>query len=132
MIIYNMPCYLKSLNNKYNIIRFDMNDKELKKQLGLKIKEFRVKKKLTQENLAEKINWTQRQISLIELGISFPNPETLSNLLEVFNCSPKELFEFETNDEVLDLKNLKQKLLNNIEKLSNDKIQILYKMSKII
>ena len=53
-----------------------MNDIELKTLLGLKIKHYRNQLKLTQEELGEKINRTQRQVALIELGESFPSPQT--------------------------------------------------------
>ena len=71
-----------------------MNEENLKICLGAKIKEYRNKLKLTQDELAEKINRTQGQVSLIELGKSFPNPETLLNVAKVFNCDIKELFDF--------------------------------------
>ncbi|MDO5437348.1 MAG: helix-turn-helix transcriptional regulator [bacterium] len=63
-----------------------MNKTELKLYLGLKIKEYRNKLGLSQEELAERIGRNQRQISLIEIGKSFPNPETIIALTDVFDC----------------------------------------------
>ena len=67
-----------------------MNDIELKTLLGLKIKHYRNQLKLTQEELGKKINRTQRQVSLIELGESFPSPQTLINIASAFNCSMRD------------------------------------------
>ena len=61
-----------------------------------KIKEQRNKLNLTQELFSEKIGITQRQMSLIELGKSFPSPKTLSNIVKIANCKMTDLFDFET------------------------------------
>ena len=106
-----------------------MNEENLKICLGAKIKEYRNKLKLTKDELAEKINRTQRQVSLIELGKSFPNPETLLNIAKVFNCDIKELFDFELLKEN---KNIKEDLTNLIESLPEDKLKLLYLIAKNI
>ena len=100
-----------------------MNDTELKTLLGLKIKHYRKQLTLTQEELGEKIERTQRQVSLIELGSSFPNPEALINIAKVFNCSIKDLFDFEP---IINIENLKDELSKLTNKLSEDKLKSLY------
>lgn len=104
-----------------------MNDTELKTLLGLKIKHYRKQLGLTQEELGEKIERTQRQVSLIELGSSFPNPEALINIAKVFNCSIKDLFDFEP---IINIENLKDELLKLTNKLSEDKLKTLYLIAK--
>lgn len=104
-----------------------MNDTELKTLLGLKIKHYRKQHGLTQEELGEKIERTQRQVSLIELGSSFPNPEALINIAKVFNCSIKDLFDFEP---IINIENLKDELLKLTNKLSEDKLKTLYLIAK--
>lgn len=47
-----------------------MEDKELLLELGLKIKLERVRKRLSQEKLAELANINPRSVSLIESGLS--------------------------------------------------------------
>ena len=74
-----------------------MNETELKKKLGLKIKEQRNKLNLTQELFSEKIGITQRQMSLIELGKSFPSPKTLSNIVKV-DKNFNEYFQYQRNE----------------------------------
>ena len=104
-----------------------MNDIELKKKLGLKIKQYRKLLNLTQEVFAEKINLTQRQISFIEIGKCFPSPETLANMSNIFNCSMKDLFDF---DSVEDIQYIKSELNNMIETYQEDKLKILYIVAK--
>ncbi len=104
-----------------------MNDTELKTLLGLKIKHYRKQLGLTQEELGEKIERTQRQVSLIELGSSFPNPEALINIAKVFNCSIKDLFDFEP---IINIENLKDELSKLTNKLSEDKLKTLYLIAK--
>ena len=104
-----------------------MNDTELKTLLGLKIKHYRKQHGLTQEELGEKIERTQRQVSLIELGSSFPNPEALINIAKVFNCSIKDLFDFEP---IINIENLKDELSKLTNKLSEDKLKTLYLIAK--
>ena len=77
-----------------------MDETKLKKLLGLRIKQYCNKLGLIREELGEKIDRSQRQVSLIELGSSFPNPITLTNITNVFNCSMKDLFDFEPVDRV--------------------------------
>ena len=106
-----------------------MNDKELKLHFGLRVKQLRTRLGLTQDELAEKISRTQRQISLIEVGKSFPNTETIVNMACVFDCNFKDLFDFET---VQNIKNLKKELLNLIDKLPEEKLKTLYLIGKNI
>ena len=105
-----------------------MNDTELKTLLGLKIKHYRKQLALTQEELGEKIERTQRQVSLIELGSSFPNPEALINIAKVFNCSIKDLFDFEH----LTLKrtDMINYIENKIQYLDDRNIKFIYKIIK--
>ena len=102
---------------------------DFKIKLGLRIKQLRVKMNLTQEQLAELIDRSQRQISLIELGTSCPSLETLMRLKDVFGCSLQDLFDFELVD---DINIIKDKLQNIITNLSDEKIKTLYLFAKNI
>ena len=72
----------------------------------------RTQKKYTQEKFAEKIDKTQRQVSFIEIGKCFPAPETLANISNVLNCSMKDLFDFESGE---DIEYVKSELNNMIQ-----------------
>ena len=104
-----------------------MNEQLLKIYLGQRIRYYRKKYNMTQDVLGEKIDRNQRQISLIENGTSFPTPETLIKISEVFNCSLQDLFNFEL---VKNRDNIQQELQDIIKNLSEEKLRILYLISK--
>ena len=104
-----------------------MNETELKTKLGEQIKKLRKKQELTQEALAERIGRSQRQVSLIEIGESFPNPITLTNISKALNCSMKDLFDFEPVDSIA---NLKEELFDLIETSSEEKLKTIYIIAK--
>lgn len=104
-----------------------MNENDIKLNLGIRIKHFRTKKGMTQDKFAEKINRTQRQVSLIEVGKSFPSPETLASIISVLDCSIQDLFDFEP---ITNLITLKIELFKIIENLPDDKLKILYHIGR--
>lgn len=59
--------------------------------MKLRIKEFREELRLTQSELAEKINNVQRNVSNWENGVNEPDCQTLIKLAEVFDISLDEL-----------------------------------------
>ena len=78
---------------------------DIKKELGEKIKRLRKQNALTQEQLAEMIDISSRNLSNIEQGISFPKPETLEHILTSLNTTTQELFANEhikTKEELVD------------------------------
>lgn len=64
----------------------------IKKSFGEKVKRLRQKRKLTQEQLAEKIDISPRNLSKIEVGDCFVKAETLEKLLVALEVSAEELF----------------------------------------
>lgn len=65
---------------------------DVKKSFGEKVKRLRQKRKLTQEQLAEKIDISPRNLSKIEVGNCFVKAETLEKLLVALDVSVEELF----------------------------------------
>ena len=57
------------------------------KQIGKRIRDLRLSKKLSQTELASLIKTTQDTISLWELGKSYPSIEHIVELVKVFNVS---------------------------------------------
>lgn len=110
-----------------NMIKGILNMTNIKKLLGKKIKFYREKADLTQEQLAEKISINSRSLSLIERGNNFITAETLSSIAEALNVTPKKLFDFD--DEFVDPKITKEKLFDLINK-NEDKIQTIYNIVK--
>ena len=64
----------------------------IKKELGEKIKRLRKSRGLTQEQLAELVDISSRNLSNIEQGISFAKAETLEKIIISLNTSTQELF----------------------------------------
>lgn len=94
---------------------------EIKKKLGKKIKYYREQKGLTQEELAEKLDFNCRSLSFIECGTNFVMADTLEKLCLALSVTPKQLFDFEFYPEnPADMKKeLSQMIDNNSEKLAD-------------
>ncbi len=102
-----------------------MND--IKKLLGLRIKELRKMKKMSQQVLAEKANIDQRSLSHIECGDNFPS-KSLLDLAKALDISLPDLFDFDhhsmsTNDMI---EYIKANLIN----LTIEEIQVIYRLIK--
>ena len=64
----------------------------IKKQIGLKIKQLRMQKGLSQEQFAEKIGIATRTLCGIEIGKNFFTADTLEKMLEILEITPQDLF----------------------------------------
>ena len=103
----------------------------VKKLLGEKIKRMRKKRRLTQEQLAEMIEITPRNMSRIEVGESFVTAETLDKIIKALGVSAEILFSYE---HIRDEDTLVEEIYKYIEKIKSDRPQLekLYKFIKII
>ena len=68
------------------------NEKNLRKNIGKKIKLARTKTNYTQEALAEKTSLSPRYISQLERGIAFGSANTIVSLCKALNISTDFLF----------------------------------------
>lgn len=92
---------------------------DIDKVLGEIFKEYRVKNKLTQEKIAEKLGISVKYISRIENGTGGVKVETLVNYMNILGISPNVIFEnLIIND------NLKPQMLlsKKVSELPDDKI----------
>jgi transcriptional regulator with XRE-family HTH domain len=64
----------------------------IKEELGKKIKRMRINRGLTQEQLAEAVDVSQRTLSGIEIGENFVTAETLDKIIKALNTTTEELF----------------------------------------
>lgn len=71
-----------------------MNDveKNLRRNIGKKIKLARTKAEYTQEQLAEKLSLSTRYISQLERGIAFGSASTITSICKALNISSDFLF----------------------------------------
>ncbi len=91
---------------------WDKTMKNTKIKLGEQIKKFRILRGMTQNDLAEKVGLTEKQISKIETGIHYPMFENFVKIMEVLGVGMKD-FDNDLNIE------------NNI--LRNSILKILYR-----
>ena len=95
---------------------------EIYSAIGKKIKEYRLKNHLTQEELAEKLDISVKYISRIENGSGGVKLETLINAMNLLGIVPNVAFSvLIKNDDI----KLQLFLSSKISELSNDKIDFL-------
>lgn len=101
----------------------------IKKEFGEKIKRMRKNRNLTQEQLAEMIDISPRNLSGIEVGANFIKAETLEKILAALNITLEELF---STSETKDNKELLADIIKDIQsvKNNNSKLKRIYKMVK--
>ena len=104
---------------------------DIKRLLGRKIKQYRVLRGLTQEQLAEKLNISQRTLSGIECGANFLSAQTLEKILDVLEITPEDMFYF---NYLKSEKELTEELINDIKSQQNnpEKLRTIYKVVKAI
>ena len=88
-------------------------------KIGKFIQEKRKEKGLTQSDLAEKLNITDRAISKWENGICLPDAGTMPLLCEILGISINDLF----SGEKVDMKNNEKKLEENLLEMTKLKEQ---------
>lgn len=96
-----------------------------KELLGMRIKEFREKRKLTQDKLAEMVNIDPKHLSRIENGRNYPSFETLEKILESLQVSYEDIFNYKhfiTKEKMLNQINAKLLAMNN------EKLTFIFKM----
>ena len=99
--------------------------KTKKELLGLRIKEFRENRKLTQDKLSEMVGIDPKHLSRIENGRNYPSFETLEKILESLDISYEDIFNFNHLVSKVELLNKISEKLNN---LSEDKLRFVYKI----
>lgn len=95
----------------------------IKKRLGRRIQELRKSNKLTQEQLAEKIEIGTSNISYIETGKLYPTPETLGKIAKALNVEIYELYMFE---QLKPIDELRTELIGAI-RANDDLTRLMYK-----
>lgn len=76
---------------------------DIKKNLGKRLKELRINRNLTQEQLAEKTGLSVTFVGLIERGINIPSVKTCNKIARALGVSLDELFYFQSNNNKINL-----------------------------
>ncbi len=98
---------------------------ELKKLLGKRIKEIRIARKLTQEDLSELTDIGASSISKIESGHFHPTDENLERIAKALNVEPYKLYMFNHQK---DTKELLQDIQIMLSKATDEEIKHAYKV----
>ena len=102
---------------------------DIKKLLGLKIKNLRIKQGYSQQKLAEIANIDQRNLSNIECGNTFPTRHLLK-IAECLKVTLPELFDFDYIPK--DIESMKKFIIKNLENMSDSDIITIYRMITIM
>ncbi len=100
-----------------------------KENFALNLKNIRKSRKLTQEQLAERVGVDFRYISYLENARSFPSCELVEKLVNALNVEYSELFMYEKE---FSRSELEKNILQIISILDNKKLKVLYKIAKDI
>lgn len=96
--------------------------KEIDTVVGKIVKEYRLKKNLTQDELAKELDITPKYISRVENGISGLGDETLIKYINFFGITPNTLYQDLITNK--DIKN-QMEISKKISELSKDKLDLL-------
>lgn len=100
-----------------------------KQLLGARLKEFRKRKNLTQDQLAEKVESAQKHIGNIERGAGFPSLAKLEIIAKELDVELQDLFTFtclKSRNEII------QEITDFIQKADDRDLRILHKVFKDI
>lgn len=91
----------------------------------MRIKEFREKRKFTQDKLAEIVGIDPKHLSRIENGRNYPSFETLEKILDSLEISYEDIFKY---SHFLDKKFLIENIEKKLTTLDNEKLKFIYKI----
>ena len=103
--------------------------KTTKELLGARIKELRKAKRLSQDELSEKINIDPKHLSRIEVGKSYPSLDTLERIANALNVEIKDLFEFMHLSRSKELTDNVSKLLKEADE---DRLRLILKIIRAV
>jgi len=103
-----------------------MNDKSFKKAIGERIKGYRKLKGLTQEQLAEEMEFNTKSISLLENGHNYIALNKVPKLCNALDIQPYQLFIFDKRN--MRTENIKDDILELLNTMDNQKLRLAYKL----
>ena len=103
--------------------------KELK-LFGMRIKELRTIRKLSQEQLAEKAAISPKYMSRIEMGQQFPSINVITKLANALQVELKDFFEFD--NEVRNTKELKEIISVLLKETDEERLRIAVKVLRAL
>ena len=98
---------------------------EIKKLLGKRIKEIRISRNLTQEDLSELTDIGTSSISKIESGYFHPTDDNLEKIAKALKIEPYKLYMFNHQK---DAKTLLADLNNILKTATDEEIKLVYRI----
>lgn len=98
---------------------------DLKKDFGMRLKELRSKKGITQYQLAEIVGIDPKHMSYIETGRSFPKADLIEKFAEALNVEYTKLFKTE---HLQDKGTLLKQINSLLQKASEEELKNVYKI----
>ncbi len=97
-------------------------------KFGENLKKLRKLKKLSQEDLAEKMNVSRQSVSKWETGDAYPEMNNILELCKIFHCHINDL----VNDSIVDIDSLDEEVKMNVVKLKSEQQRKMKILSKTI
>ena len=102
---------------------------EVKKRIGKRIQELRVKKNLKQSELAEMIDIATKTQSCIETGKNYPTAENIEKYAKALNVDIAEILKIEHIKSTDDMRN---EIFSMLKSANEEEILLLYKLLKAV
>lgn len=96
----------------------------LKLKFGKRVKELRKSKGLTQEQIAELINIEPPNVSKMENGLHFPQPDKIEKIAKALDVTVQDLFDFE---HLIKKQDLLKYIESTIKTLETNDLEFVYK-----
>jgi len=97
-------------------------------KFGDNLKIIRKNKKMSQEELAEKVNVSRQSVSKWETGESYPEMNNILELCKIFNCKINDL----VHTEMSDISSLDEEIIMNVVKFNEQKQKQVKSLSNIV
>ncbi len=97
-------------------------------KFGDNLKKIRILKKLSQEDLAEKVHVSRQSVSKWETGDAYPTMNNLLELCKIFHCKINDL----VNDSIIDIDSLGDEVKIKVVSLKKEEQKKMKVLSKII
>lgn len=101
---------------------------DLSKKVGRRIKKIREANKIKQYALAEMLGMEPSNLTRIESGLQLPKEENLLKIADILHVEVKDLFEFNKEESIEEIKNKTIKIISNLEQ---NEIEFVYNFLKL-
>ena len=97
-------------------------------KFGDNLRQIRKSKKMSQEQLAEKVNVSRQSVSKWETGEAYPEMNNILELCKIFNCKINELIHADMSD----ISSLDKEIVMEVVKFNDEKQKQVKSLSNII